>query len=124
MARRQDQDLKIHGIEVDSIHEWNVAQALDHYKLDYEFQYYFGLARIKGSQIIDFLVKTDPKPTPLNVQGSYWHTGRYAREEQIKVAAVNSRMRGIWAEMVHIWEDECETVDLAIKAVGEKLGVG
>ena len=124
MAKNQNEEYIIHGQTAASVNEYNVAMALDHYKLDYEYQYFFGLARIKGFQIIDFLVKTSPKPTPLNVQGTYWHTGRYAREEQIKVAALNSRMRKIWAEMVHVWENECEDIDSAIEAVGRKLGVG
>jgi hypothetical protein len=124
MARNKNEELTIHGQVASSVNEYNVAMALEHFDLDYEYQYFFGLARIKGFQIIDFLVKTDPKPTPLNVQGTYWHTGRYAKEEQIKISAVNSRMRNYWAEMVHIWENECEDIDSAIEAVGTKLGVG
>ena len=124
MAKNKNEVYTIHGQTAASVNEYNVAMALDRFGLDYEYQYFFGLARIKGFQIIDFLVKTDPKPTPLNVQGTYWHTGRYAREEQIKVLALNSRMRKHWAEMVHIWENECEDIDSAIEAVGQKLGVG
>lgn len=124
MAHNKNEELTIHGQVASSVNEYNVAMALEHFDLDYEYQYFFGLARIKGFQIIDFLVKTDPKPTPLNVQGTYWHTGRYAKEEQIKISAVNSRMRNYWAEMVHIWENECEDIDSAIEAVGTKLGVG
>lgn len=124
MAQNRNEEYKVHGQVASSINEYNVAMALEHYDLDYEYQYFFGLARIKGFQILDFLVKTDPKPTPLNVQGTYWHTGRYAREEQIKVLALNSRMRKYWAEMVHIWDNECETIEDAIEAVGKKLGVG
>ena len=124
MAQNKNEEYFIHGQTAASVNEYNVAMALEHFDLDYEYQYFFGLARIKGFQIIDFLVKTDPKPTPLNVQGTYWHTGRYAREEQIKVLALNSRMRRIWAEMVHIWENECETIEDAMEAVGKKLGVG
>ena len=124
MAQNRNEEYKVHGQVASSINEYNVAMALEHYDLDYEYQYFFGLARIKGFQILDFLVKTDPKPTPLNVQGTYWHTGRYAREEQVKVLALNSRMRKYWAEMVHIWDNECETIEDAIEAVGKKLGVG
>lgn len=124
MARLLKEVYKVHGKETDSINEFNVAMALDHYGVDYEFQYFFGLSSIKGSQILDFLVKTAPKPTPLNVQGTYWHEGPYAKEEVLKENAVNIRMRGLWADIVLILEPECETIDDAIKVVGEKLGVG
>lgn len=123
MARNVNTELVVHGTIVDSTNEYNVAMALAQLGLDFEFQYYFGLARVKGSQIIDFLVKTVPKPTPLNVHGTYWHTGRYAAEEQVKMAAVNHRMRGIWAEMVIVWENETETIEDAIEAVRKALVV-
>lgn len=123
MARLLKKEFIVHGQLADSENEWNVAQALDHYGMDYEFQYYFGLSRTRGSQIIDFLVKTAPKPTPCNVSGTYWHTGRYAAEEAIKEVDVNMRMRGIWAPIQLILEPECETIEDAIEVVGERLGL-
>ena len=124
MARLLKEVYVVHGARADSINEFNVSVALDHFGVEFEFQYYFGMSRTRGSQIIDFLVKTAPKPTPLNVQGTFWHTGRYAANEAIKEADVNVRMRGIWAPIQLILEPECETIDDAIKVVGERLGLG
>lgn len=125
MARLLKEVYIVHGAKADSINEWNVAQALDKFGVEFEFQYYFGISRTRGSQIIDFLCKTAPKFTPLNVQGTYWHgAGRYAANEAIKESDVNVRMRGIWAPIQLILEPECETIEDAIKVVGERLGIG
>lgn len=124
MARLLKEEYVVHGKTTDSINEFNVAMALEKFHLDYEYQYYFGLSRIKSSQVIDFLVKTAPKPTPVNVHGTYWHSGRYAPQTVLNEQAVNVRMRGTWADEVIIWENECEDIDSAIEAVGRKLGVG
>lgn len=124
MARLLKETYELHGQKCDSVNEFNVGTALDHYGLTYQYQYYWGLSRIRGSQIIDFLVEMAPRPVPCNVQGSYWHgTGRYAAEEAMKEDDVNRRMRGIWAPMQLILESECETIDDAIKVVGERLGI-
>lgn len=101
----------VKGIVVDSINEANVAMALDLLELDYEYQYDFGVRGVAGSQIIDFLVETLPRPTPLFVHGEYWHTGAYAIDEAIKMEQIKSVMRGTWADPEIIWGSECETVD-------------
>lgn len=123
MARQSNEELTVHGIKVDSINEKYVAQALDKLNLDYAYQYYFGGVGIRGTQIIDFLVYTVPKPTPLFVHGEYWHTGRYAAEENLKMASLQSQMRGSWFDAIIIWEHECETVEQAMKTLGQKLGL-
>ena len=82
----------VKGIVVDSINEANVAMALDLLELDYEYQYDFGVRGVAGSQIIDFLVETLPRPTPLFVHGEYWHTGAYAIDEAIKMEQIKSVM--------------------------------
>jgi len=121
MARQSDEELVVHGIKVDSINEKHVALALDSMKLEYAYQYYIGGVGIRGSQIIDFLVYTDPKPTPLFVHGEYWHTATYAKETALKESDLTSRMRGVWAEPVIIWEHECETKETAAQAVRAKI---
>ena len=123
MARNKSDELVVHGTRVDSINEYNVAQALDKLNMDYEYQYIFGMAGIRGSQIIDFLVYTLPKPTPLFVHGEYWHSGKFAADEALKLADIDMRMRGTWAQSVVIWEHECEDEDQAFNSLREKLGV-
>ena len=124
MARQSDAELTVHGIKVDSINEKFVALALDAMKLDYAYQYYLGGVGIRGSQIIDFLVYTNPKPTPLFVHGAYWHTATYSQETALKEADLNARMRGTWADAVIIYEHECETEEDAARTVRQKLGTG
>ena len=121
MARNQSDELTVHGIKVDSINEKNVAIALDRMKLEYAYQYYYGGTGVRGSQIIDFLVYTDPKPTPLFVHGEYWHTATFSRNEALKMSDISSRMRGHWALPVIIWENECETEDQAYNTLMSKL---
>ncbi len=124
MARQSDAELTVHGIKVDSINEKYVALALDAMKLDYAYQYFLGGVGIRGSQIIDFLVYTNPKPTPLFVHGAYWHTATYSQETALKEADLNARMRGTWADAVIIYEHECETEEDAARVVRQKLGTG
>lgn len=103
----------VKGIVVDSLNEANVAMALDRMELDYEYQYNFGVRGVAGSQIIDFLVETMPRPTPLFVNGEYWHTGSYAINEAVKMEQIKSVTRGTWADPKIIWGDESNTVDEA-----------
>ena len=125
MARNQNEELTVRGIVVDSINEKNVALALDKLGFDYAYQYFYrGGSGVRGGQIIDFLVYTVPKFSPLFVHGEYWHTAKYAQETALKEADLNARMRGTWAEAVIIYEYECETEEDAMKAVREKLGTG
>ncbi len=97
MARSKSDEMIVQGVRVDSINEYNVALALDRLNLDYAFQYYFGDMGIRGSQTIDFLVYTTPKPTPLFVHGEYWDAGVKAIEEVLKQSSINMKMRGTWA---------------------------
>ena len=121
MARNSNEELIVHGIKVDSVNEYNVALGLDKMNLEYAYQYFLGGAGIRGSQIIDFLVYTDPKPTPLQIQGEYWHGGARGADEALKEADINARMRGTWAEVIMIYEHECETEEEAFKVLQEKL---
>jgi hypothetical protein len=121
LARLNQDELTVHGIKVDSVEEYNVAQALDKMKLEYAYQKYLGASEERGTFIIDFLVYTVPKPTPLLVHGEYWHTGKYAAETALKEAMINARMRGTWRDIVIIWENECQSVDDAYYALQKKL---
>jgi len=116
-------EYKIQGTVCDSVNEYNVGIALTKLDIDFKFQYEVGLRGIRGSQIVDFLVFLPPKPIPLFVHGRYWHTGTKAGEQKMKEAELNSMMRGRWAPVVIIWEEECETIDDAMVAVKKALGI-
>lgn len=123
MARQSNEELTLNGVKIDSLNEWNVGKALEKLGLDFAYQFYVGGAGLRGSQIIDFLVYTAPKPQPLYVYGDFWHGGQYAQETELKATLINSKMRGIWNMAVVIWEHECETEEQAYNAVRTKLAV-
>lgn len=122
MARNSKDDLIIQDQKVDSENEWNVGRALQKLGLEFDFQHYLGGAGVRGSVIIDFLVYTPIKPTPLFVHGEYWHTGAMAMEDTLKLQMVNQKMRGVWNDAVIIWGNECETEQEALQTVRQKLG--
>jgi len=101
----------IQGHKIGSTNELNVSIALDRLSLNYEYQYHFGLLGTRGSQIIDFLVYTVPKPTPLFVHGKYWHTGRKGIEDQLKLSNISATKHNQWYDPLIIWEKDCETVE-------------
>lgn len=74
----------IYGKTPDSDDEWRVAVGL--WKLGWEFKYqvwFLGGRILPGGTVIDFLVFTVPLPTPLYVDGTYWHGGPKAEEDKI-----------------------------------------
>lgn len=75
----------IQGIAVGSVHEWRVAQALDKYKIEYRYQVPVRGGRVRGGQVLDFLVYA-PFARPLQVFGRHWHGGReISSEDKIKL---------------------------------------
>ena len=84
----------INGQVPGSIYEWRVAVALWKYKWNFAYQVqYFGGRRLPGGQVIDFLVFTLPKPTPVYVQGEHWHGGIREENDIIKINLLWSRMK-------------------------------
>jgi hypothetical protein len=93
-----------------SLNEYNVAIALQNLELLFEFQVeYFGGRRIRGGQVLDFLVYS-PLPVPLQVYGEYWHEGQMAADDQYKL---NILTQAIGKEPEIIWGKDSETVEEA-----------
>lgn len=115
-------DMTVQGQTAGSVNEYNVAQALNRLKLDYLYQYPIFGGRVRGGQVIDFLVQKPPKPIPVFIQGAYWHSGARGTEDVLKFEEINQRMGGQWERVVTIEEQECETVEQAYNAVLEKIG--
>jgi len=66
----------VQGVTPDSVEEWRVALALDRLGIEYEFQKeVLGGKRVSGGSVVDFWLFTAPYPTPLYVDGTYWHKG-------------------------------------------------
>ena len=113
----------IRGIVADSKEEVNVALALDSLDLAYHYQRVVGLRGVRGTQVIDFLVFTVPKATPLFVHGEYWHKGKKAIEDELKMSELAVMMVKIWNEPVIIWTEDCQTVDDARATLRKLLWV-
>ncbi len=104
--------------------EWNVAMALDELQLEYKFQVQFwGGTELMGGMILDFLVFTVPRPTPLWVMGAYWHAGEAREQDELKRMFLNNEMGGSYNLGVFIYEQECSTIQTAINTLRRKIMV-
>lgn len=102
--------------------EYNVAQALEAFDLEFTFQLSIAGGRsLAFGIVLDFLVETAPLPTPVWVHGEYWHTGDRRKRDLEQQEVVKQYMEGGILEPVEIWGMESETVELAKRAVREKL---
>jgi hypothetical protein len=120
---QQDDEDRVHlvkGLKATK-NEYNVALALDKLKFEYTFQMSVGSRGQAGTVILDFMVQTDPMPTPVWVHGEHWHMGDRRAKDLRNMATVDDFMQGAAAEPVELWGDETETVALALNAVRREL---
>ena len=109
--------LTVHGTHASS-NEYYVAEALDKVKLPYVFQVsYLGGRRLQGGMVLDFLVLTDPLPTPLWVNGNYWHKGPRQVIDLYQRQLLDMVMGGQLAQAVVLWGDDTDTPEHALAAV-------
>jgi len=102
--------------------EYIVAQALDLLGYEYWFQLSFAGGRQRaGGLVLDFLVDTFPMPTPIWVQGEYWHSGAQRSEDILAMIELNYLMGGMLAEPVEIFEDEVPDVESALAILRERV---
>lgn len=113
---------EIQGIMPDSRPEWRVAMALNKMRIEYDYQYSLGGGkRYAGGQVIDFMVYTAPLPTPIYVQGDYWHRGAKSTSDSYKQAQVIRIFHGQVNLPLLIWEHEIPNVDAAFALLRRKL---
>jgi len=115
---------KVQGIMPDSKEEYWVALALYKLHIDFIFQYQFmGGRKYKGGQVIDFWVKTMPLPTPIFVQGWYFHysTAEKAAQSKLNLMYLESALNGKAMKPVEILDIEIPTPDDAYMVVKRKL---
>ena len=107
-----------------STYEYNFAVALEMAGFDYLFQIdYFGGRRIAGGFILDFLVFTEPLPTPVWVNGDYWHKGtRQSTLDFLQRNLLRINFASQMAPAVVLWGAETETLAAARIAVKKYLG--
>lgn len=115
---------RVQGIMPDSKEEYWVALALWKLHIDFVFQYQlFGGRKYKGGQVVDFWVYTMPLPTPILVQGWYFHYATAERTSQTKLNLMylESRLNGKAMKPVEIIDTEIPTPDDAYIVVKRKL---
>ena len=121
---KPDEDViqPIQGIMPDSKEEYWVAVGLYRLHLDFEYQYSIaGGSILRGGQIIDFLVNTVPLPTPVLVQGEYWHGGTKNAESEFKVTFIKKYFSGEAQDPVEIWDYEIPNMQSAYEVLKRKL---
>jgi hypothetical protein len=98
--------------------EWRVANALWRLGIPFSYQVDFqGGAMVRGGQVIDFLVRTVPLPTPLYVQGTYWHPEKTRLEQVYKLQTVRRVTRGTYAMPKEVWDYDLKTMDQAYETL-------
>lgn len=106
--------------------EWFTYQALlraGYKPSDIQFQVGFGGGRnFKGGYIVDFIVNTQPLPTPIWVHGEYWHSGEIASQDFIKQMRLLEEGNGAFNEPIVLWGNQVTDVDMAYWHVIDALG--
>lgn len=112
----------VQGIMPDSVEEWRFALALNQLGHTYIFQYKVLDFPLRGSQKIDFWVtSTVPYPTPVYIQGAFWHLGNRTAESTFKIAELKRIFKGRINEPVVIYDFEIPTMDDALRVARWRL---
>jgi len=111
----------IQGQEPGSREEWRFAVALQ--TLGLRFIYLFEVMSypLRGSQKIDFWVFTTINPTPVYIQGVYWHGGSKTQESAFKIAELKRIYRGQIREPVQVFDYELPDIPSAIQIARERM---
>lgn len=108
----------IQGTMPDSLNEWYVALALEKLAIEYIFQYpLFGGTNVRGGQIVDFVCFI-PNPTPVFLQGEYWHTAKTENEDTLKIAAAEQHFK---TKPIILMGEETDEKEKAFQTVREKV---
>ena len=113
----------IHGQKAGSKPEWNVAIAL--VRLGWSFDYqlsYFGGRTIAGGMVLDFLVSTLPDPTPIFVQGEYWHSGARQEVDALQLANMRQQFSGRIRNPILLQASDAATAEQAYNTLLGELG--
>jgi hypothetical protein len=112
----------IQGNMPDSVEEWRFSLALNYYQISYIYQYeIFGGRVLRGGQLIDFWVFTDPMPTPVYIQGEEWHLGTRKEESELKIEEVKRVFKGYIQEPLIVWASKLSSLDNAKQIVRQEL---
>jgi len=97
-----------------SSYEYNLALALDFYRVPFLFQVdYFGGRSLRGGQVLDFLVLA-PFGIPCQVFGEYWHTGQLASSDRLKLQYLEAEFG---QKVIVLWGPDTSTYEAALNSV-------
>ena len=103
-------------------YEYNIAYGLYVSRLEFLFQVsYWGGRNFRGGLVLDFLVYTAPLPTPVWVNGGYWHGQKREKQDAMQQQRLWIELAGIVNRPVIFWDDDCNTLDAAVSAVRREL---
>ena len=120
LAEPEEQMGLIHGLTPGSAYEWNVAQALNFLGWGYAYQIPLeGGSTRRGGVILDFLVYTPPRETPISVKGGWWH--RDSERDKLDEALIEQIYH---APVVSMGDNEAGTYDAAVEFLFMKIGRG
>lgn len=113
-----DQIRLIRGREPDSINEWYVSLAFDYYNIEYRYQVPIMGGRIRGGQILDFVIY-HPFEIAVPVFGEYWHLGQLDTVQTFKL----NQIQQIFGKnkVIILWGSETVTLEKAKSIVLEKI---
>ncbi len=112
---------QIQGKEATS-YEYNFGLALEHYKIDYLFQvWYWGGRTTLGGMVLDFLVFTQPRPTPVFINGKYAHSGERQKTDFLQQSMLNTGMAGEFNPVKVYWADDVVPYEAAQNTVRRDL---
>lgn len=121
-AEKEEAPQPIQGMMPGSVQEWRVARALDRLKLEYEYQKGIGGGRrVRGGQVIDFWVFTAPYPTPVFIQGTYWHNRQTEMEDILKQERVQRIYKGQVMPNLVLKEEDLSSMEAAYRVVRRRL---
>lgn len=113
----------IHGQKAGSKPEWYVAIALTRLGWSFDYQLsFFGGRAIGGGFVLDFLVRTLPNPTPIFVQGEYWHSGARQEVDALQVANLRRRFSGSIRNPLLLQEGDVSSAEEAYSTLLGELG--
>lgn len=103
--------------------EARVAISLTKFGWDFQFQEgVMGGRSLRGGQVVDFMVQTLPLPTPLYVNGEYFHGSAVAERDKLLRDMLYSYMHGQINPPVVVWGDQLQTQEESDKTILNLFG--
>ncbi len=112
---------QIQGQDPDSVEEWRVAQSLSRFRIPFDFKFEIFDSSVRGGIVLDFLVKTRPLSTPLEVYGQYWHKGERSSKERIRDVIIEDYFRGNSLPLLIFFASDLQTQEMADAKVRREL---